>query len=140
MVCVLNHFSERITERSIAYTKHWNPHHVWISAESFPNGFDSLEQESLSIRTHFKSLFSSLLFFLLFFFFFSVVSGQGHSIAQSAEYRLRKALLSSNDKMVRPVLKPSDVFNVTFDVQFQALSAVVSKLLNLSSHDIEHQF
>lgn len=90
--------------------------------------------------THFKSLFSSLFFFFFFFFFFSAVSGQGHNITQSAEYRLRKALLSSNDKMVRPVLKPSDVFNVTFDVQFQALSAVVSKLLNLSSHDIEHQF
>lgn len=57
----------------------------------------------------------------------TVVSGQGHSIIQSAEYRLRKALLSSNDKMVRPVLKPSDVFNVTFDVQFQALSAVDNK-------------
>lgn len=55
------------------------------------------------------------------------VSGQGHNITQSAEYRLRKALLSSNDKMVRPVLKPSDVFNVTFDVQFQALSAVDNK-------------
>ena len=47
-------------------------------------------------------------------------------MSQSAEYRLRKALLSSHDKMVRPVLKPSDVVNVTFDVQFRAIIAVVS--------------
>ncbi|XP_022801084.1 neuronal acetylcholine receptor subunit beta-3-like isoform X3 [Stylophora pistillata] len=46
---------------------------------------------------------------------------------QSAEYRLRKALLSSYDKMIRPVLRPKDVVDVTFDVQFQALSAVDNK-------------
>lgn len=39
---------------------------------------------------------------------------------------MRKALLASYDKMVRPVLKPSDVVNVTFDVQFRAIIAVVS--------------
>ena len=52
--------------------------------------------------------------------------GQQYNMSQSAEYRLRKALLASYDKMVRPVLKPSDIVNVTFDVEFQALSAVVS--------------
>ena len=48
-----------------------------------------------------------------------------YNIHQSAEYRLRQVLLGQYDKMVRPVLKPSDVINVTFIVDFKALSAVV---------------
>ena len=50
-----------------------------------------------------------------------------YNIHQSAEYRLRQVLLWQYDKvrMVRPVLKPSDVINVTFQVDFKALSGVV---------------
>ena len=50
-----------------------------------------------------------------------------YNISQSAEYRLRQVLLWQYDKvrMVRPVLKPSDVINVTFQVDFKALSGVV---------------
>ena len=50
-----------------------------------------------------------------------------YNIRQSAEYRLRQVLLWQYDKvrMVRPVLKPSDVINVTFQVDFKALSGVV---------------
>ena len=46
---------------------------------------------------------------------------------QSAEYQLRQTLFNQYDRMVRPVLKPSDVTNVTFEVEFKALSAVVSR-------------
>ena len=49
---------------------------------------------------------------------------------QSAEYLLRRALLTGYDKMVRPVLKPTDVVNVTFDVELNALSEVVSGRLH----------
>ena len=48
-----------------------------------------------------------------------------YNIYQSAEYRLRQVILWQYDKMVRPVLKPSDVINVTFQVDFKALSGVV---------------
>lgn len=52
-----------------------------------------------------------------------------YNIHQSAEYRLRQVLLWQYDKvrMVRPVLKPSDVINVTFQVDFKALSGVDNK-------------
>ena len=60
------------------------------------------------------------------------MAGQQNNITHSAEYRLRKDLLSSYDKMVRPVLEPSDVVKVEFDVQLLALNAVVSEIL----HDI----
>lgn len=60
------------------------------------------------------------------------MAGQQNNITHSAEYQLRKALLSSYDKMVRPVLEPSDVVKVEFDVQLLALNAVVSEIL----HDI----
>ncbi|XP_078355224.1 neuronal acetylcholine receptor subunit beta-3-like [Oculina patagonica] len=55
------------------------------------------------------------------------VLGQQHDIKQSAEYRLRVDLLTAYDKMVRPVLQPTDVVNVTFDVEFNALSEVNNK-------------
>jgi len=48
-----------------------------------------------------------------------------YKIHQSADYRLRQVILGQYDKMVRPVLKPSDVINVTFQVDFKALSGVV---------------
>lgn len=57
----------------------------------------------------------------------SPTSGPRYNLSQSAEYHLRKVLLGQYDKMVRPVLKPSDVINVTFIVDFKALSAVDSK-------------
>lgn len=58
---------------------------------------------------------------------FEVVLGLGeHNISQAAEYRLRRALLTQYDRMVRPVLQPSDVINVTFLLDFKALSEVVS--------------
>ena len=52
-------------------------------------------------------------------------SGSQYNISQSAEYRLRQVLLGQYDKMVRPVIQPSDVINVTFEVDFKALSGVV---------------
>ena len=54
-----------------------------------------------------------------------------YNIYQSAEYRLRQVILWQYDKMVRPVLKPSDVINVTFQVDFKALSGVVISARNL---------
>ncbi|CAH3148903.1 unnamed protein product, partial [Porites evermanni] len=50
-----------------------------------------------------------------------------YNMYQSAEYRLRQVILWQYDKMVRPVLKPSDVINVTFQVDFKALSGVDNK-------------
>ncbi|XP_022787259.1 neuronal acetylcholine receptor subunit beta-3-like [Stylophora pistillata] len=55
------------------------------------------------------------------------VIGQQHNMSHSPEFRLRKTLLSSYDKMVRPVLEPSDVVQVDYNVQFQALNAVDNK-------------
>ena len=55
----------------------------------------------------------------------SPAPGPQYNLNQSAEYHLRKVLLGQYDKMVRPVLKPSDVINVTFIVDFKALSSVV---------------
>ncbi|CAH3046607.1 unnamed protein product [Pocillopora meandrina] len=66
-------------------------------------------------------------YFVLFICANSLVVGQKHNISQSVEYRLRNVLLSSYDKMVRPVLKPSDVVEVKFDVQFLALAEVDNK-------------
>ena len=48
-------------------------------------------------------------------------------MSQEPEYLLRQTLFKEYDRMVRPVLNPSDVINVTFKVDFKALSAVVSR-------------
>ena len=78
-----------------------------------------------------------LLITLQYYTCFKAVSGLGeHNIQQSAEYRLRVALFNGYDRMVRPVLQPSDVMNVTFLVEFNALSEVVSCslfIINLGS-------
>ncbi|KAJ7371451.1 hypothetical protein OS493_025921 [Desmophyllum pertusum] len=75
------------------------------------------------------SCFQILVTFFWFFLFqdiaITVILGQQQpDIQQSAEYQLRNALFKAYDKMVRPVLKPSDVVNVTFDVEFKALHDV----------------
>ena len=58
---------------------------------------------------------------------FTAILGLGeHNISQSAEYRLRRVLFNGYDRMVRPVLQPSDVIDVTFLIEFTALSEVVS--------------
>ena len=62
-----------------------------------------------------------------FYFCFEVVLGHQQDILQSAEYRLRNDLFSLSFKMVRPVLQPSDVVNVFFDVDLKALTEVVSQ-------------
>lgn len=53
-------------------------------------------------------------------------------MSQAPAYRLRKALFSTYDKMVLPVLQPSDVINVTFEVDFKQLTEVVRKCLYVS--------
>lgn len=58
---------------------------------------------------------------------FEVVVGQQQLILQSAEFRLRNDLFRFSFKMVRPVLQPSDVVNVFFDVELKALTEVVSQ-------------
>lgn len=60
---------------------------------------------------------------------FEVVVGQQQQqlILQSAEFRLRNDLFRFSFKMVRPVLQPSDVVNVFFDVELKALTEVVSQ-------------
>ena len=70
---------------------------------------------------------SKLTFLQVYSCFKAVRLAQGqHDITQSADYRLRQALFSRYDRMVRPVLKASDVINVTFQVDFKALAQVVS--------------
>ena len=56
-----------------------------------------------------------------------------HDITQSADFLLRQALFSQYNRMVRPVLKASDVVNVSFQVDFKALAEVVSLLSYYSS-------
>ncbi|XP_020613156.1 neuronal acetylcholine receptor subunit beta-3-like [Orbicella faveolata] len=60
---------------------------------------------------------------------FEVVVGQQQQqlILQSAEFRLRNDLFRFSFKMVRPVLQPSDVVNVFFDVELKALTEVNNK-------------
>jgi len=60
---------------------------------------------------------------------FEVVVGQQQQqlILQSAEFRLRNDLFPFSFKMVRPVLQPSDVVNVFFDVELKALTEVNNK-------------
>ena len=71
-------------------------------------------------------LYEGELIFLHIYACLKVSLGLGeHNLSQSAEYRLRRALLDQYDQMVRPVLKPSEAINVTFKVDFKALSEVV---------------
>ena len=48
-------------------------------------------------------------------------------MSQEPEYLLRETLFKEYNRMVRPVSNPSEVINVTFGVEFKALSAVVSR-------------
>jgi len=67
--------------------------------------------------------------FLLLLLNSPVVVGQQQQqlILQSAEFRLRNDLFRFSFKMVRPVLQPSDVVNVFFDVELKALTEVNNK-------------
>ena len=48
-------------------------------------------------------------------------------MSQEPEYLLRQTLFKEYDRMVRPVLNSSDVINVKFEVEFKALTGVVSR-------------
>ena len=79
------------------------------------------------LRTTRKRAIISLIMINYIVCFEVVVGQQPPAILQSAEYRLRNVLFNLSFKMVRPVLQPSDVVNVFFDVELKALTEVVSQ-------------
>ena len=58
--------------------------------------------------------------------FLPAVDGKMFNLTQAPEYQLRQALFQTYDHMVRPVLGPSQVMNISFQLEFEALIDVVS--------------
>ncbi|XP_068703025.1 neuronal acetylcholine receptor subunit beta-3-like [Montipora capricornis] len=70
-------------------------------------------------------LFSILMF--TFLLLFAAVDGKMFNLTQAPEYQLRQALFQTYDHMVRPVLGPSQVMNISFQLEFEALIEVNNK-------------